>query len=128
MIKIIMIIIKKNEMDVPIVSEEVNDVISLLPNSFFEYHFITNFQEKMSILENSNKILNQITTVKEREKNLLEVYKTINYSIEDSNILIHLEGIKLLEHICRLYQENINEQKLKNLLYTCFDKFKDKKV
>ena len=118
---------KKNEMDVPIVSEEVNDVISLLPNSFFEYHFITNFQEKMSILENSNKILNQITTVKDREKNLLEVYKTINYSIEDSNILIHLEGIKLLEHICRLYQENINEQKLKNLLYTCFDKFKDKK-
>ena len=118
---------KNNDIDVPIVSEEVNDIISLLPNSFFEYHFITSFTEKMSILENSNKILNQITSVKEREKNLLEVYKTINYSIEDSNILIHLEGIKLLEHICRLYQDNINEQKLKNLLYTCFDKFKDKK-
>ena len=57
----------------------------------------------------------------------MEVYRTINYSIEDSNILIHLEGIKLLENICRLVQNYISTQKLKLLLEKCFDKLKDKK-
>ena len=40
---------------------------------------------------------------------------------------MHLEGIKLLENICRLINEYINKQKLKLLLETCFDKLKDKK-
>ena len=106
---------------------EVNDIISVLPSEFFEYHFVVQFQQKMKILENSNDILNKIKFVKDKSKNLIEVYKTINYSIEDSNILIHLEGIKMLENICKLINENINAQKLKLLLETCFTKLKDKK-
>ncbi len=106
---------------------DVNDIISVLPNEFFEFHFLTQFQTKIKLLEESNKILNKIKSVKDKEKNLIDVYKTINYSIEDSNILIHLEGIKLLENICRLVQNFINNQKLKLLLEKCFDKLKDKK-
>jgi hypothetical protein len=106
---------------------EVNDIISVLPNEFFEYHFVVQFQQKMKILENSNDILNKIKYVKDKNKNLVDVYKTINYSIEDSNILIHLEGIKILENICKLINKNLNTQKLKLLLETCFTKLKDKK-
>ena len=106
---------------------EVNDLVSVLPNKFFEYHFEVQFQAKMQILEKANELLNQIKFVKDKEKNLVDVYKTVNISIEDSNILIHLEGIKLLENICRLINEYINKQKLKILLEICFDKLKDKK-
>ena len=106
---------------------EVNDILSILPNEFFEYHFAVQFQAKMQILEKSNEILNKIKYVKDKDKNLIDVYKTINYSIEDSNILIHLEGIKILENICRLINEFINKPKLKLLLETCFDKLKEKK-
>ena len=106
---------------------EVNDLISVLPNKFFEYHFEVQFQSKMEILEKANELLNKITFVKDKEKNLVDVYKTVNISIEDSNILVHLEGIKLLENICRLINEYINKQKLKLLLEICFDKLKDKK-
>ena len=106
---------------------EVNDLISILPNEFFEYHFEVQFQAKMQILENANELLNKIKYVKDKEKNLIDVYKTVSYSIEDSNILIHLEGIKLLENICRLINEFINKQKLKIVLERCFDKLKDKK-
>lgn len=106
---------------------EVNDIISVLPNEFFEYHFAVQFQQKMKILEKSNDILNKIKYVKDKNKNLVDVFKTINYSIEDSNILIHLEGIKMLENICKLINENISAQKLKLLLETCFTKLKDKK-
>ena len=108
-------------------SPDVNDVVTILPNEFFEFHLLTQFQPKIKLLEQANNILNKIKTVKDKEKNLFDVYRTINYSIEDSNILIHLEGIKLLENICRLVQNYINNQKLKLLLETCFDKLKDKK-
>ena len=106
---------------------DVNDILSIIPNEFFEYHFLTQFQAKIKILESTNNILSKIKNIKDKEKNLLDVYRTINYSIEDSNILIHLEGIKLLENICRLVQNFINTQKLKVLLEKCFDKLKDKK-
>ena len=106
---------------------EVIDLVSVLPNEFFEYHFEVQFQAKMQILEKANELLNKIKFVKDKEKNLVDVYKTINYSVEDSNILIHLEGIKLLENICRLINVYINKQKLKLLLEACFDKLKDKK-
>ena len=106
---------------------EVIDLVSVLPNEFFEYHFEVQFQAKMQILEKANELLNKIKFVKDKEKNLVDIYKTINYSVEDSNILIHLEGIKLLENICRLINVYINKQKLKLLLETCFDKLKDKK-
>ena len=106
---------------------DVNDILSVIPNGFFEYHFLTQFQAKIKLLESTNNILSKVKTIKDKEKNLIDVYRTINYSIEDSNILIHLEGIKLLENICRLVQNFINTQKLKLLLETCFDKLKDKK-
>ena len=106
---------------------DANDILSIIPNEFYEYHFLTQFQPKIKLLEATNNILSKIKTVKDKEKNLLEVYRTINYSIEDSNILIHLEGIKLLENICRLVQNYISTQKLKLLLEKCFDKLKDKK-
>ena len=108
-------------------SPDVNDILSVLPNEFFEYHFLTQFQAKIKLLEESNNILNKIKNIKDKEKNLIDVYRTINYSIEDSNILIHLEGIKILENICRLVKNFINLQKLKLLLEKCFDKLKDKK-
>ena len=103
------------------------DILSIIPNEFFEYHFLTQFQAKIKLLESTNNILSKIKNIKDKEKNLVDVYRTINYSIEDSNILIHLEGIKLLENICRLVQNYINVQKLKLLLEKCFDKLKDKK-
>ena len=106
---------------------DVNDILSIIPNEFYEYHFLTQFQAKIKLLESTNNILSKIKNIKDKEKNLLDVYRTINYSIEDSNILIHLEGIKLLENICRLVQNYINIQKLKLLLEKCFDKLKDKK-
>ena len=106
---------------------DVNDILSIIPNGFFEYHFLTQFQAKIKLLESTNNILSKVKTIKDKEKNLIDVYRTINYSIEDSNILIHLEGIKLLENICRLVKNYINIQKLKLLLETCFDKLKDKK-
>ena len=106
---------------------DVNDILSVLPNEFFEYHFLTQFQAKIKLLEEANNILNKIKNIKDKEKNLIDVYRTINYSIEDSNILIHLEGIKILENICRLVKNYINIQKLKLLLEKCFDKLKDKK-
>ena len=106
---------------------DVNDILSVLPSEFFEYHFLTQFQTKIKLLEDTNSALSKIKNIKDKEKNLIDVYKTINYSIEDSNILIHLEGIKLLENICRLVKDFVNVQKLKLLLETCFDKLKDKK-
>ena len=118
---------KKNNMSQININGEVNDLVSILPNEFFEYHFEVQFKNKMNILEKANELLNKIKLVKDKEKNLTDVYKTVNYSIEDSNILIHLEGIKLLENICRLINEYINKQRLKIVLETCFDKLKDKK-
>ena len=118
---------KKNNNNQINIDGEVNDLISIIPNEFFEYHFVVQFQAKMQILEKTNEILNKIKFVKDKDKNLIDVYKTINYSIEDSNILIHLEGIKILENICRLINEFINKQKLKLILETCFTKLKDKK-
>ena len=106
---------------------DVNDILSVLPSEFFEYHFLTQFQTKIKLLEETNSALSKVKNIKDKEKNLIDVYKTINYSIEDSNILIHLEGIKLLENICRLVKNFVNVQKLKLLLETCFDKLKDKK-
>ena len=106
---------------------EVNDLISVLPNEFFEYHFEVQFQRKIQILEKVNELLNRIKYIKDKEKNIIDIYKIVNISIDDSNILIHLEGIKLLENICRLINEFINKQKLKLILVTCFAKLKDKK-
>ena len=108
-------------------ANEINDIVSVLPNEFFEYHLAKQFQAKINILEKANNVLNKIVYVRDKEKNLIDVYKIINYSILDSNILIHLEGIKLLENICRLINEYINLQKLKILLQGCFEKLKDKK-
>ena len=105
----------------------VNDLLSVLPNEFLEYHFEVQFQAKIQILEKTNELLNMIKYVKDKEKNIIDIYKIINISISDSNILIHLEGIKLLENICRLINNYINKQKLKLLLESCFDKLKDKK-
>ena len=110
-----------------IVNEEINDIYNILPNDFFEYHFLTQFQEKLSILENANEILSQVKIIRDLDRNLIDFYKIINYSIEDSNILIHLEGIKLLKNLCRLFKNKLNENKLKLILNTTFDKFKDKK-
>ena len=106
---------------------DVTDILSIIPNEFFEYHFLTQFQAKIKLLESTNNILSKIKNIKDKEKNLVDVYRTINYSIEDSNILIHLEGIKLLENICRLVQNYNIVQILKLLLEKCFDKLKDKK-
>ena len=106
---------------------EVNDLISVLPNEFFEYHFEVQFQTKIQILEKANELLNRIKFIKEKDRNIIDIYKIVNISIDDSNILIHLEGIKLLENICRLINEFINRQKLKLILVACFSKLKDKK-
>ena len=108
--------------------EEVHDLSSVLPNDFFEYVFITQFQKKLTILEEVNKILPKIKSVRDKDnKNFTDIYKIINISIEDSNILIHLEGIKILGHIARLLNNEINVQKVKLILESCFYKFKDKK-
>ena len=118
----------EKEKNYGIVPEEVNDLSSVFPNDFFEYVFMTQFQEKLSVLEEVNKILPKIKTIRDKDnKNFTDIYKTIHLSIEDSNILIHLEGIKILGHIARLLMSDINMQKLKLILETCFDKFKDKK-
>ena len=109
------------------INADANDILSVIPNELLEYHFLTQFQTKIKLLETTNNILSNIKNIKDKEKNLVDIYKIINYSIEDSNILIHLEGIKLFENICRLVQNSINTPKLKLLLETSFDKLKDKK-
>ena len=104
----------EKEKNYGIVPEEVNDLSSVFPNDFFEYVFMTQFQEKLSVLEEVNKILPKIKTIRDKDnKNFTDIYKTIHLSIEDSNILIHLEGIKILGHIARLLMSDINMQKLK---------------
>lgn len=108
--------------------EEVHDLSSVLPSDFFEYVFISQFQKKLAILEEVNKILPRIKSVRDKDnKNFTDIYKIINISIEDSNILIHLEGIKILGHLARLLTNEINVQKVKLILESCFYKFKDKK-
>ena len=120
--------IQEKEKNCGMIPEEVNDLSSVFPNDFFEYVFMTQFQEKLSVLEEVNKILPKIKIIRDKDnKNFTDIYKTIHLSIEDSNILIHLEGIKILGHIARLLMSDINVQKLKLILETCFDKFKDKK-
>lgn len=112
---------------VDIDNKDMNDLCLLLPKAFFEYNLLTVYNEKMSLLEEANSILSRIKEVLDKDKNYIEIYKIINYSIEDSNILIHLEGIKLFGQIARLLKSKINIQKAKTILEQCFDKFKDKK-
>ena len=52
---------------------EVIDLVSVLPNEFFEYHFEVQFQAKMQILEKANELLNKIKFVKDKEKNIFAI-------------------------------------------------------
>ena len=47
---------------------DANDILSVLPNEFFEYHFLTQFQAKIKLLEEANTILNKIKNIKDKEK------------------------------------------------------------
>ena len=123
-----------NDSNVP--PEEVSDILVVFPDCFYEYHFKTNFQEKLSILEDTNKRFQHVKHIKPSNttntnttniSNYNDIYKITNISIDDSNILIHFEGIKLLKHLCRLLSSNINQHKLKLLLESSFHKFNNKK-
>ena len=113
--------------------EEVSDILVVFPDCFYEYHFKTNFQEKLSILEDTNKRFQHVKHIKPTNtntnniSNYNDIYKITNISIDDSNILIHFEGIKLLKHLCRLLTSNIHQHKLKLLLESSFHKFNNKK-
>ena len=120
-----------NDSNVP--PEEVSDILVVFPDCFYEYHFKTNFQEKLNILEDTNKRFQHVKHIKPSNTNTSnisnynDIYKITNISIDDSNILIHFEGIKLLKHLCRLLTSNIHQHKLKLLLESSFHKFNNKK-
>lgn len=115
----------KNYASSNIITETV-DLYSILPNEFFEIPYITALKSKREILENLNKKLADYISVKDREYK--EVLNIVNYTIDDTNVLVNLEGIKLLKNICRLGRNTSNLSKIKNLLISCYEKFKDKKT
>lgn len=106
---------------------EANDIISALPDDFYEIPYVNHFNQKKEILEKAYKILSNLQTIKDKEKDHREVLSSLNYAIDDSNVLVHSEGIRCLNHIARLLKYSINQSKLKLLLLSSFDKFKDKK-
>lgn len=105
---------------------EVVDLFNILPNEYFEIPFITALKTKKEILENVNRKLSDYINIKDREYK--EILNIINYTIDDTNVLVNLEGIKFLKNFCRLTKNSSNQTKLKNLVISCFEKFKDKKT
>jgi hypothetical protein len=105
---------------------EVVDLFNILPNEFFEIPYITALKTKKEILENINRKLLDYVNIKDREYK--EILNIVNYTIDDTNVLVNLEGIKFLKNICRLTKNTSNQTKLKNLVISCFEKFKDKKT
>ena len=70
--------------------------------------------------------MTELLIIKDREYK--EILSIINYTIDDTNILVNLEGIKVFKNICRLNKNSANLTKIKSLLTSCFEKFKDKKT
>lgn len=105
---------------------EVVDLFNILPNEFFEIPYITALKTKKEILENVNRKLMDYVNIKDREYK--EILNIINYTIDDTNVLVNLEGIKFLKNFCRLTRNTSNQTKLKNLVISCYEKFKDKKT
>ncbi len=102
------------------------DLFTVLPNEFFEIPYVTALKNKKVILENVNKKLLEYKSIKDKDyKDFLNI---VNHAIDDLNILVNLEGIKLLKNFCKLSKTINNQSKLKNLLVSCYDKFKDKKT
>jgi hypothetical protein len=124
-------ILNKNEKNLQnqIVSSpsEACDIISIIPDDFYEIRYVNQFNKKKEILEKTNKILSNLQTIKDKNKDHREILSSLNYAIDDSNVLVHSEGIKCLNHLSRLLKSSINQSKLKLLLLSSFDKFKDKK-
>ncbi len=105
---------------------EVVDLFNILPNEFFEIPYITTLKVKKEILENVNRKLADYINIKDREYK--EILNIVNYTIDDTNVLVNLEGIKFLKNFCRLNKNSNNQTKLKNLIISCYEKFKDKKT
>lgn len=102
------------------------DLFSVLPNEFFNIPYITALKAKKEILENVNKKLLELQSIKDKDyKDFLNI---VNYAIDDVNILINLEGIRILKNFCKLNKTSNNQSKLKTLIISCYDKFKDKKT
>lgn len=105
---------------------EVYDLYNILSDEFFEIPYITALKTKKDILENVNRKLLDYSNIKDREYK--EILNIINLTIDDTNVLVNLEGIKFLKHFCRLNKHASNQNKLKNLVISCYEKFKDKKT
>jgi hypothetical protein len=115
----------ENDFDCNAINENI-DLFTILPSEFSDIPYITALKVKKEILDNVNKKLMEITSIK--EKNYKDFLNIVNHAIADTNILINLEGIKILKNFCKLSKSSLNQSKLKNLVISCYEKFKDKKT
>jgi hypothetical protein len=106
---------------------EASDLFSILPVGFLEYQNLDSYGPKKAILESFNSKLSDISVIRDKDRDYNTILKIIQEALDDSNILVHTEGVKCLSHIGRLLKMNLNQAKLKNLLISSFEIFKDKK-
>jgi hypothetical protein len=118
-------IINTTELEEPV--HEANDLFAILPIGFLEYQNLDSFGPRKAILESFNNKLVTIHTIKEKDRDYIQILKVLQEAIDDSNVLVHTEAIKCLAHIGRLLKMSINQSKLRALIISSLDLFKDKK-
>lgn len=106
------------------------DLSSIVPLDFDKLPYVNQIMEKNKALkEFSYKLQDAIDMQKtmSNEDNY-KVYNTLVLMLEDSNVLVYLEAIKIIELLSKLQDKNIIGKYSKKFVNVLFDKFKEPKT
>lgn len=103
-------------------NDDVETVSDIFNNQFYDIPHNSQLDSKRKIMESVNSRLSNCKQLKESDKDMEKVLPVLNTIIEDSNILLHTEGIKCLKYLSKLCNIGIKKSKLKLILLSSFDK------
>jgi len=66
--------------------------------------------------------------VAKTNKDYSPIYNVLIHMLEDPNMLVFIEGIKMIDHLCTLLKGSIKASKMKQFVNLLADKYKETKT
>lgn len=119
--------------DVPVKDEQDDtkvDLISLVPDGFDKLAYVQQvIQKKDALTEFSNKLIAVYHSGKEiAQGDNYKVYNVLTLLLEDTNALILLESLKIIELLAKMKDEGLKGKYATNYTKILFDRFKESKT
>jgi len=112
------------------------DLCNLLPDNFNEIPYLTQINIKKKAMESLNNELEKLVKRQTDEVALLvklnkdysPIFNVIVHMLEDPNMLVFIEAIKTIDHLCNLLKSSIKSTKMKQFVQLLADKYKETKT